>query len=77
MDGSSIKQDIFAQRVPRCPRCEEKKEARRVGERKKKVKVSAGEQAWKEDESGEEEEGEHDLPGWGVLKVSLSPFLRR
>ena len=76
MDGSFIKGDIFAQRVPRCPRCVERKEERQDRERKKKVKLSIGGQAWKEADSGEEEEGENDLPGLGVLKVSRTLRIR-
>lgn len=69
MDGKEIRQDIFAQRVPLCPKCHAAQSPTRPAKKRKK---SHG-KAWQSDEESDEDTKADARPaGWGVLKVSAA-----
>lgn len=69
--GSEIKQDIFAQRVPHCPRCRQAEVAKRDAIRN--AKPSRGGAKW-EEEDDHDSDGEAGLPGLGVMKPCITFF---
>ena len=73
-----IKDDIFAQRVPRCPRCQSRDRAasEAANARTKKQKASNGRGIWRED-NDDDDHDDQKPPGMGVLKVSRSWLVPR
>lgn len=67
VDGSAIKDDIFAQRVPECPQCTASLEAKRRARSIKK-------KAYRSPNSSEEEGESDSLPGLSVLKPCITFF---
>ncbi|KAJ9477763.1 NAD-dependent histone deacetylase SIR2 [Pseudozyma hubeiensis] len=72
--GSEIADAIFGKRVPRCPRCEERK-GKEEKPSKKRRKVGNG-RSWRpaDDSDEEEEDDETSLPGFGILKPDITFF---
>ncbi|EST10109.1 Sirtuin family [Kalmanozyma brasiliensis GHG001] len=72
--GSGIAADIFAQRVPKCPRCEQRKVDEAKKPSKKKRKLGNGKSWRPTDDSDEDETDETQLPGFGILKPDITFF---
>ncbi|CDR99371.1 related to HST1-silencing protein [Sporisorium scitamineum] len=75
--GSQVAEAIFAQRVPSCPRCDERKarEAANVKPSKKKRKLGNG-KSWRpgNDSDDDDEDNESTLAGHGILKPDITFF---
>lgn len=76
-NGRQIAKDIFAQTVPACPACEERK-ARQAAEKpsKKKRKLGNG-GSWRptdDDDDDDDAEDETALAGFGILKPDITFF---
>lgn len=67
-DGRTIRDDLLAKRIPPCPQCTMRREAREVGRRAKRRKVS---DQWKEDETSDDEAQE---VAYGIMKPDITFF---
>lgn len=68
VDGSAIRDDILARRVPQCPRCTERRAARDAARNAKRRKKAA---QWDEDEASDEDDTEL---AYGILKPDITFF---
>ncbi|UZJ56450.1 hypothetical protein CBS101457_005770 [Exobasidium rhododendri] len=71
--GSVIKPDIFAQRIPYCPRCMEAEECKKIAKKKKKLSGSKPSQRWREEEDSDGDDDDR-LAGLGVMKPCITFF---
>ena len=77
--GSQVANAIFEQRVPACPRCEERKAAESAKPTKKKRKLGNG-KGWRpgknndSDGDDDDDDDETELAGFGILKPDITFF---
>lgn len=68
VDGSAIRDDILARRIPQCPRCVERRAARDAARNAKRRKTAS---QWDEDEASDEDDMEL---AYGILKPDITFF---
>ena len=68
--GSEIARYIFAREVPKCPRCEERKQNEKP---RKKRKLGNG-KSWRPTDESDDDDDDDELPGLGILKPDITFF---
>jgi NAD-dependent histone deacetylase SIR2 len=72
--GSVIKPDIFAQRVPYCPRCLKVGDSKRAANARSQSSRHKSSRMWEQEDDEEESDEDDDLRGLGVMKPCITFF---
>jgi len=72
--GSVIKPDIFAQKIPYCPRCIEVEESKKILKKTTTTAKAKSSRDWDAGDDDEDEDNDDGLRGLGVMKPCITFF---